>query len=156
LTLTPSMLKNSHYRKPIGSHNVPVKCNYACISHSSMMCDGCADWPDYEGESDSETSSETEVIVAGGSGPLNQSDDGGLVVQPSNPTSVLSPHEASTPPLTSTHLSNIPTSVTASQTAQKIMHLLDEIGTSNLVDRPPLYGTHFIHCVHCSGRIMDL
>jgi len=114
-----------------------------------------ADWPDYEGDSDSETSSETEVIVAGGgsisssSVPLNQSE--GLVIHPSNETAL----QAATQPLVSSPVSNIP-AVAGSHTAQKIMHLLDEIGTSNLVDRPPPYGTHFIHCVHCSGRIVDL
>jgi len=98
------------------------------------------------------------VIVAGGSGPLKQPDLGGLVVQPSNAaTSVLSSHwerEANAQALDSSPFS-IP-AVAGSQTAQKIMHLLDEIGTSNLVDRPPHYGSHFIHCVHCSGRIVDL
>lgn len=119
----------------------------------------CADWPDYEGESDSETGSETEVIVASGSSSstLNQSDLGGLVVQPSHSSS-MSSHwelEASAQPVHPSPSSNIPVAV-SSQTAQKIMHLLDEIGTSNLVDRPPHDSTRFLHCVHCSGRLLVL
>jgi len=128
-------------------------CVCLCLCLSLCLClfvswrGVCVDWPNYDAESDSETSSETEVIVTGGSGPLNQSDLGGLVVEPSSQW-----HTHSSP-------STIPattTSISSSQTAQKIMHLLDEIGTSNLVDRPPYYGTHFIHCLHCSGRIIDL
>jgi len=115
------------------------------------------DWPDYEGESGSETGSETEMIVAGGSSStLNQSDLGGLVVQPSQLSSALSSHwelEANTQPLYSSPSSNIPAAV-SSQTAQKIMHLLDEIGTSNLVDRPLHDNARFLHCVHCSGRLI--
>jgi len=123
------------------------------------MCTLCADWPDYERESDSETGSETEMIVAGGSssgGTLNQSDLGGLVVQPSHSSS-MSSHwelEASAPPVNSPS-SNIPFAV-GSQTAQRIMYLLDEIGTSNLVDRPPHDSVRFLHCVHCSGRLIVL
>jgi len=118
----------------------------------------CVDWPDYEGESESETGSETEVIVAGSSSPVNQSDLGGLVVQSSHSTSALSSHwelEASTHPIHSSTSSNIPAAID-SQTAQKIMHLLDEIGTSNLVDRPPPDSARFLHCVHCSGRLIVL
>jgi len=120
----------------------------------------CADWPDYERESDSETGSETEMIVAGGgssNSTLNQSDLGGLVVQPSHSSS-MSSHwelEASAQPVYSSPSSNIPAAV-ASETAQKIMHLLDEIGTSNLVDRPPHDSVRFLHCVHCSGRLIVL
>ena len=116
-----------------------------------------ADWPDYEGESDSETGSETEVIVAGDSSLANQSDLGGVVFQPSHLSNLSSQweHEPSAQPLYSFPSSNIPTA-TDSQTAQKIMHLLDEIGTSNLVDRPPHDGARFLHCVHCSGRLIIL
>ena len=119
----------------------------------------CADWPDYEGDSDSETGSETEVIVAGDSSPSNQSDLGGLVVQPSSHlSSTLSSHwelEASAQPVDPPPSSNIPAAV-GSQTAQKIMYLLDEIGTSNLVDHPPHHSARFLHCVHCSGRLIIL
>jgi len=116
----------------------------------------CTDWPDYEGESDSESGSETEVIVAdGSSSPLQQSDLGGPVVPPSSTSSTTPSHweqEANAQPV---HPSHIPAAV-SSQTAQKIMHLLDEIGTSNLVDRLPHDSTRFLHCVHCSGRLIML
>jgi len=129
------------------------------IMYVSITMYTCADWPDYEGESDSETGSETEVIVAGGSSTLNQSDLGGLVVQASPAlSSTLSSHwelEASAPPVHSTSTSNIPAAV-GSQTAQKIMHLLDEIGTSNLVERPLHDNARFLHCDHCSGRLIVL
>jgi len=118
----------------------------------------CADWPDYEGDSDSETGSETEVIVAGDSSTLNQSDLGGLVVQPSHLSNTLSSHwelEASAQPVYSPPSSNIPAAVD-SQTAQKIMYLLDEIGTSNFVDHLPHSSMNFVHCDHCSGRLIVL
>ena len=117
-----------------------------------------ADWPDYEGDSDSETGSETEVIVAGDSSSMNQSDLGGLVVQPSHLSNTLSSHwelEASAQPVYSPPSSNIPAAVD-SQTAQKIMYLLDEIGTSNFVDHLPHSSMNFVHCDHCSGRLIVL
>jgi len=126
----------------------------------------CADWPDYEdGDTDSETGSETEVIIAGDSSDaLNQSDVGGLAVQPSSQlpaaSTTMSSHwqfEASAEPVhPSSATSNIP--ATGSQTAQKIMYLLDEIGTSNIVDRPLSHhsAARFLHCVHCSGRLIVL
>jgi len=130
------------------------------MMHAGVNMCIVADWPDYEAESDSETGSETEVIVAGGSsGPSNQSDLGGLVVQPSNPSSAVSSHwelESSALLPQSSSPYNIPSAAADSQTAQKIMHLLDEIGTSNLVDRPPHDSTRFLHCVHCSGRLVIL
>jgi len=115
----------------------------------------CTEWPDYDGESDSDAGSETEVIVADASGAVNQSDAGFLSIQPSHPSNVSSsssPHRELDASAASSPF-NIPAD---SHTAQKIMHLLDEIGTSNLVDRPPHDATRFLHCVNCSGRLILL
>lgn len=118
-----------------------------------------ADWPDYEAESESDTGSETEVIVAGDSASSSPLNLGGLADQPpSHSPGELSSHwnlESQLPlPHSSIPSYNIPAG-TSSETAQKIMHLLDEIGTSNLVDRHP-HDVRFLHCVHCSGRLIVL
>lgn len=41
-------------------------------------------------------------------------------------------------------------------TAQRIMHLLNEIGTSNLVERLMYDEKHFLHCNRCLGRLIML
>lgn len=41
-------------------------------------------------------------------------------------------------------------------TAQRIMHLLNEIGTSNLVERMMYDERHFLHCNRCLGRLIML
>ena len=41
------------------------------------------------------------------------------------------------------------------QTAQKIMHLLTEIGSSNLVNLPTRDDA-FLHCGHCTGYLMTV
>jgi myosin heavy subunit len=123
------------------------------------------DWPDYEGSgSDSETGSDTEVVIATTAANESTSpsaDYSGLVVHPSH-SSIVEPtshwehkHNGSAVAFPSS-LPSIPLSPAASQTAQKIMSLLGEIGTSNLVERTSLDNSHFLHCAHCSGRLIVL
>lgn len=115
-----------------------------------------ADWPDLE---DGNSCSETEELTTAEDTALSNGDqlqsavigpDGFATVLPSSSSS----HSNAEIAMPSSELFNIPDS-SASYTAQKIMHLLDEIGTSNLVERS-INSRRFLHCSHCSGRLIDL
>lgn len=70
-------------------------------------------------------------------------------------TVALLSHSESSNAATATHPKSFDIPDSVSYTAQKIMHLLDEIGTSNLVERP-IDSNRFLHCSHCSGRLIVL
>lgn len=98
------------------------------------------DWPDYT--SSSSESDVDQIITGSGDQPdtsVHSSHSG------DHSSSVVPRHKKSPKPA-------IPT--TEDLTAQKIMYLLSEIGTSNLVDRMPPDDRHFLHCDRCTGRLM--
>jgi len=104
------------------------------------------DWPDYSTDEDSETS-EVEAIVGGSDRDakehINTADTSMLDTSPSHPNA--------SPEGSSKHV--IPPE---DQTAHKIMHLLTEIGNSNLVERTSFADVNFLHCSHCMGRLQTV
>ena len=40
------------------------------------------------------------------------------------------------------------------ETAQRIMHLLSEIGNSNMVEKMAFSDRNFVNCAHCTGKLM--
>ena len=102
----------------------------------------CTDWPDYT-SSDSDAS-EVEAIVGGAE----------VAASPTTPTEIHSKDGLAQPASpTSTDKWNIPQE---DHTAQRIMHLLTEIGNSNLVDPNTFSEINFIHCNRCTGRILSV
>jgi hypothetical protein len=109
-----------------------------------------ADWPNYDEGNHSDSGSEVDSSLRSSSAAEQYSRvNAGHVSESTHSESAPSFEHTSLYP----KLRNIPE--TASYTAQKIMHLLDEIGTSNLVERS-LDSNRFLHCSHCIGRLISL
>ncbi len=61
-------------------------------------------------------------------------------------------HAQSQWPSEHTQWTNIP----EDNTAQRIMHLLTELGSSNLVEAPSFAERNFLHCTNCTGRLLNV
>jgi hypothetical protein len=98
------------------------------------------DWPDYNSSGDESDASEVEKIVAAEDRTDSQASTSTPQKSP--------PKEAPAVPPPSW---NIPED---DHTAQRIMNLLTEMGSSNLVLNYD--DTHFLHCINCTGRILHV
>ena len=58
-------------------------------------------------------------------------------------------------PPPATHLDN-KLNIPEDNTAQRIMHLLTELGSSNLVHSPSFAERNFLHCPNCTGRLLNV
>ena len=97
-----------------------------------------AEWPNY---SDSDSEVEAHVVSPdASSNPYLPADTSASSSAALPDTSPASPHAP--PPQ--------PTDNTAAQ----IMHLLTELGHSNLVDRNVYMQERFIHCTNCTGHLL--
>ena len=103
-----------------------------------------ADWPDYTSESDSEAS-EVEAIVADSSAPPTSTTF--------SPAAQSTPHRPQPHDPSQSPLAAVPET---DHTAQRIMHLLTEIGHSNLVDRSMVSEGGYVNCNHCRGKLLHL
>ena len=111
----------------------------------TKACFFAAEWPDLT-QSDSDDSA-VEAIV----GNRTIGDD-------SETVSVATADESkssSSPPPPATHLDN-KLNIPEDNTAQRIMHLLTELGSSNLVHSPSFAERNFLHCPNCTGRLLNV
>ncbi len=105
-----------------------------------------SEWPDLT-ESDSDDSA-VEAIVGD-----NQSTSQGSGAQSkANPA----PSTPPPPPYPATSSSSTQSNIPDENTAQRIMHLLTELGSSNLVQSPSFAERNFLHCPNCTGRLLNL
>jgi hypothetical protein len=106
-----------------------------CCDHG----DPIADWPDYT-SSESDADSEIEVVQR-----TEQSTDGSRLEQSTDRSRL----EASTPEPAEEQ------PVKDNQTASKILHLLSEIGHSNLIDHTveDHIDHNFLPCKYCKGQV---
>ena len=102
-----------------------------------------SEWPDLT-ESDSDDSA-VEAIV----GNTTPGGDGETITRVDQSKS--SPPQ----PPPATHLDN-KLNIPEDNTAQRIMHLLTELGSSNLVNSPSFAERNFLHCPNCTGRILNV
>ncbi|XP_050389727.2 golgin subfamily A member 2 isoform X1 [Patella vulgata] len=102
--------------------------------------DGGVDWPDYTSSED-DSDSEVEQIVGG-------AENGDVT-----PTQQPSP-APSTPTSDSQSNKSNNKAQEEDQTAHRILHLLSEIGHSNLVEKASFMERNFLPCKYCKGRLM--
>jgi hypothetical protein len=155
-TLPNDSMASSNYATPL-KHNHAKRPKHS----NGDAADGTPheDWPDYsssgsqsdeerisEGAADQPPSSITNGVPAGDQLPPNDKEGRANETSSSSPSQ---PHGG-----TSSDPSLIPSGENA--TAQRIMHLLNEIGTSNLVERLMYDERHFLHCNRCLGRLIML
>lgn len=100
------------------------------------------DWPDYS-SSDEEHHGDNAVDQPPGGAPVNAH---ALADEGQRPTGDA--------PSTLPSSTSGPQGPIEDATAQRIMHLLNEIGTSNLVERLTYDERHFLHCNRCLGRLI--
>ena len=112
-----------------------------------------SDWPDYTSSSGDSDTSEVERIVAGQEVASPHRDHANQ--DHANPEAHTAEAQDTDVAMDTSHPAqwNIPEE---DHTAQRIMSLLTEIGTSNLVERTLQEDRHFLHCIHCTGRILHV
>ena len=134
-----------------------------------------ADWPDYSTDDDGGSDvSEVEQIVAGA--PASDSSSSLLdasalpALGDGDAHTALAAAAAAARSLSSSHSTVASTAAaavaggggavaaTTDFTAQRIMHLFTELGSSNVLETSSsLYMEHsFVHCSHCTGRLLNL
>ncbi|ELT96212.1 hypothetical protein CAPTEDRAFT_209723 [Capitella teleta] len=108
---------------------------------SKLDSSNLEDWPDYNTSGDDSDASEVERIV--GSEEIRNDSKSSTPLK--------------TPPNKEVAAAEVTSPWSAAEedhTAQRIMSLLTEMGNSNLVLN--LDDTHFLHCIHCTGRILHV
>lgn len=127
-----SSLKRTHHKRLKHEH--------------SDVVNGIAqeDWPDYSSSDDEHH----------GDSAIDQSPDGAPAGAHPQADAAQRPAGDASSALPGTSSSGGSQAAADDATAQRIMHLLNEIGTSNLVERLSYDERHFLHCNRCLGRLI--
>lgn len=124
------------------------------INFVHFIVSAVIDWPDYSSESSDD--SQVEPIVGGSTSDIS-----------TPPHSSRHSNKLSANPLTSSTPApnrdisqgstlQSPDIPNEDHTAQKIMHLLSELGSSNVLDRTSFIEKSYVNCSHCSGRLQTV
>ena len=116
---------------------------YTNVPRCKVLFIPFSDWPDYS--SDDSDTSEVEPILGGASDTSSHD----------SPAAGVSHDEGRSP----SHSAAVSATTSPSDfTAQRILHLFTELGTSNVLETSTsVYMEHsFIHCSQCTGRLLNL